>query len=198
MDIFKELLTKTLKNRPVTKVLFLCVIAAYAATSFEVTKYQALSLEWCLYLARGTAIKCILLCSPVALYGSLINSLIEDIYIKLDVAEWLSDFIFYIFRLMTVIVGIAGWLILVSVPALIVSECGIIATGGAFDLNALWVLAMGYDIPTKLTDALLWFSRFFTILFYAYSLIAPMKIKEEPIGKGIVSSVKTPRKEDAA
>ena len=134
----------------------------------------------------------------MVLYGSLLKGVIEDIYIKIDTAEWLSDFIFYIFRLMTVLLGIAGWLILVSVPALVISECGIIATGGTFDFSALWISVMGSLVPTGLADVFLWFSRLFTILFYAYSLIAPPELKEDPIGKGIAGPLKIPGKEDAA
>ena len=186
MTFFNELISKTLKNRPIAKVLFLCVMAAYAATVFDVAKYGALSLEWCLYLAKGTAITGILICSPIVFYGTLINGIIEDAAIKEKTPNWLSDILFNIYRYMSVFLGIATWLIIVSVPALIISECGIIATGGAFDIEALWVSATGALFPETLIGGLLWLSRVFVIFYYLFCLLTPIKVKEEPAGKGIV------------
>lgn len=199
-----DLITKTLKNRPVAKVLSLCIMAAYAATVFDVTKLEAFSLEWCLALAKGTAIKSIYICAPVAVFGGLAASIIEDASIKTAETEWLSDLLFDIFRHAHVLLGIAAWLILVSVPALVISECVVIATGGMFNINALWVSVMGTVFPETLIGGLLWLSRAFVILYYLYCLIAPVKVKEEPVvGKGIVGSMNPPKKiskdeEDAA
>lgn len=197
-----DLISKTLKNRPLAKVLCLCVMAAYAATVFDVTKLEAFSLEWCLYLARGTAIKSIYICAPIVFFGSIINSIIEDVSIKADTPEWLSDILFNIFRFVSVILGIASWLILVSVPALIISECAVIATGGMFSIKALWVSVTGCMFPVALLSGILWLSRVFVIFYYLFSLVAPIKVKEEPIGKGIVSPIKPykkiTREEDAS
>ena len=185
------MISKTLKNRPLTKVLSLCVMAAYAATVFDVAKHDALSLEWCLYLAKGTAIKSIYICSPIAFYGGIINQLIDDASCMAKTPQRTSDVLFNIYRTLSVPLGIVAWLILLAVPALIISECGIIATGGTSNIEALWISVMGCTFPVGFIEGALWFARIFVVFYYLFNLVAPVKIKEEPvIGAGIVGPLK--------